>query len=214
MTSLEVSCVSPTLLPAALPLSCHPKLTHSEENWRRGGWHEELLGPPGRTPTLAGSAVCLDTLWSRDELIRAGWLLGPEGDHSHCDLSFLAYLEGLNRNFRFRGPSDAGRKSPPFPSPFQGTAWHREWVRFGWRSPQRWLGQDASLKEALLTAKTSGRPGPRGGGGRLGGLNGWGSCASGLGALRCWARNARGCLHLFWQVGPMSAQLDLQLSGG
>lgn len=47
---------------------------------------------------------------------------------------------------------------------------------------------------------------------RLGGLNGRRSCARGLGALRCCARNAGDCLHLFWQVGPMSAQLDLQLS--
>lgn len=49
-------------------------------------------------------------------------------------------------------------------------------------------------------------------GGPLGGPNGRRSSAGGLGARHWCARNAWGCLHLFGQVGPMSARLDLQLS--
>lgn len=41
-------------LPAALPLSCHPKPTHSDENW--GWWQEEEFGGRGE-PALVGSTL-------------------------------------------------------------------------------------------------------------------------------------------------------------
>lgn len=64
----------------------------------------------------------------------------------------------------------------------------------------------------MLTAETLGRRGAGDGGGSAGGSAWQQELRQRAGRAALVSAQRRGCLHLFWQVGPMSAQLNLQLS--